>query len=464
MKLTKIFLFLICFSFFSYQFFNVTKSYLGYQTNTRIRYESEDVPMPAFYFCLRHPFTARQMFDYLKMGTHKTSIGELDYDLYKRELGNLNNTQFYDYLLKKYLERVEKGKLKEMLIYPMSEELDFSLLVFDVLFKNGTKVSLERIDRNLREPQRNLTFAKELVKYKTFTFLTNLLKCFAFFYDNSLFSVYQNLFLTSFAFRFYHRSLMLDFESKLLLAYSMAFVGSREIPREDDSFFVEPEFLYLMTLRLNIIEKLEAPFDTDCKKYKEIENKNEIEKENEVENKNEKDFSFQNMNSRSKCMSKCIFEFLNPNLTDNSTLYSESFYLVSADWIKSRQRVNHLYFNKYKLSINFYKQSENYCRRQCPADCDQTEYFLTASRFKKRSNLTKLYVKTPSYYTKISHHPDFTFLSYFGTVGGIAGVWLGISCYQISAESFAFFANYFVYFWRNIKQKFRQNKFFLKNA
>lgn len=139
-----------------YQFVDVTKSYLQYETATRIRYENQDTTMPAFYFCLKHPFTALQMFDYLKLGTHKTSKGELDYDFYKREMGNLTNNQFYVYLMNEFLKRVEQGKLKEMLLYPIDDEIQFGVYLFDILFSNGTSISVDG-GRKAFKSERNLT-------------------------------------------------------------------------------------------------------------------------------------------------------------------------------------------------------------------------------------------------------------------------------------------------------------------
>lgn len=98
----RVILFLVCFAIFLYQFADVTKSYMRYETTTKVSFDSEETEMPAFYFCLKHPFAALEMFEYLDLGYHFTGEGKLvDYDYYMKSLGNLTKTQFYEYLMEK---------------------------------------------------------------------------------------------------------------------------------------------------------------------------------------------------------------------------------------------------------------------------------------------------------------------------------------------------------------------------
>lgn len=425
MYFIRLFLFLVCFAIFIYQFVDVTKSYLQYETATRIRYDNQDTTMPAFYFCLKHPFTAQQMFDYLKLESHRTSKGELDYDYYKRKFGNITNTQFYVYLMNKFLKRVEQGKLKEMLLYPIDDEIQYGVYFFDILFSNGTSFSVDGA-RKAFKSERNLTTI-DIFKTDYLIDLHSLSKCVAFFNfepKETGFSFQQTLPLTTYVMQFFQQELM--FELNVLKGqYALSIMGAREIPSEGELTIIETESDYKVGIQMTMVERLEAPYDTNCKNYEQLGKKNLI----------KNSILHSELNSQSKCLAKCTLDFKNPEMAISSTiLYPESFYLTSSRWIRFGQKIRHQYSADSNVSIGLVKDSEKWCRKQCPADCKQMEYSLVLSHTKiNQRNLTHLYFKTPNYFTRISHHPEITFLSYLGIIGGLTGVWLGISCYHISS-------------------------------
>lgn len=423
MVLIRVFLFLSCSSIFLYQFIDLTRTYLQYKTNTRIRYDNEETEMPAFYLCLNNPFEKQQIFDYL-------GVNQL----------NMTTSKLYQKTLYEYLKREKQGFLKEMLEYPLLDEIEFFILIFEIQFKNTTRKSFDKLSLKWN----NSRMSQEIFRVNRMIQLFDLRKCFSFFENHSNFVLWQSSPLTTYNIWIDHKKLNLDENNY----YSLAIKDGREVPREEDLENFQTGSKYTVKMRMRVIERMEPPFDTMCKNYdKNIFKRIELSETEELN----KELSYKQMNSRSKCLARCILEFNNPDIENSSIiLFPESFYLTPSEWIRSGQRVHHNY-DLYEMSVRRLKESEKRCRRLCPADCARNELSLSLSRGATETNRTHLHVKTPSYYVRISHHPDFTFLLYLGSVGGLAGVWLGITCYQISTEAVEMFATYFGRFWSKIQ-------------
>lgn len=158
------------------------------------------------------------------------------------------------------------------------------------------------------------------------------------------------------------------------------------------------------------------------------------------------------MNSRSKCVARCLLEF-NANCSNN-TLFANSLYHTSQRWILFGQKVLNRY-NNHRVSPEELVESGARCRRQCPSDCDQSHYSLSVSKVRKSTNksVTELYITAPQKHLRILHIPAISFLSYLGTLGGLAGVWMGVSFYHICGFSVGVFGSYLRKMVRLVKRK-----------
>lgn len=269
----RLILFLTCFGVFLYQYAKLTKSYLRYETTTRVRFDDSDSVMPAFFFCLKHPFSPLQMFHYLGLGKHlKESL--IDYDYYLSELGNLTKTQLYDYLFNSFLTKANQGLVKEMLLdNTYLKEFSFIMCFFRVKFVNGTDTLVPCVSTDPDYNQNQLfdSLVDQIFAPENLIHLYNYQKCFSLFSrdpeDNKNYTLMQ-LFDTIYYLSFNHYNLMNDFSVEhISRKFRFAVLDSREMPNERQKLLIDTESIYLLELKLSVIVGMEAPYETGCKNY-----------------------------------------------------------------------------------------------------------------------------------------------------------------------------------------------------
>lgn len=264
------------------------------------------------------------------------------------------------------------------------------------------------------------------------------------------------------------------FYSKLLFTV----VGNRAVPRARQMELLDISSIVDVTLSITVIKSMKAPYKTRCQYYqKEVKNQNSWdvagngidetgngigetgssfdETGNTMETKGNSNGVTGNkidetgnrieetgnhpIGSRSQCIARCIFTHSNQNTTPNDPLDPINDYLINSDWLRQNQKIRSFYQTEnYSLPSKDLKlKIERSCERLCPLDCHQIFYKLGVSKTNNlRTQDTVVWINPNALNIRISHQPETTFLSFVGTVGGLAGIWLGLSCYGIFSDSF----------------------------
>lgn len=432
MFFTKITFFVLCLSICLYQVIEISQSYLNYRTVTSVDYENNNLEMPAIYYCLPHPFTLREMLPYLNTTIEfsKNEFGHQNIDIKKimSNLGiNSNSTELFRKLEKKYKTLLENGKLKELLLdTSFIRDLNYNLHYVELTFPNLTKHELFNL----------FDFANETESMYLFDQIrTHLLfhgdkqkKCF------SLFSKPEKNYSISmttgsvFYIEVINANLMMvDQDGGVGSGLLITVVANNEVPKMADFTISDPFTVVDVKTTAYIIKRLESPYKTACFNY----------------SFQKQPFRFPSVNkqsrmrikSQSDCISKCIFGYMNPNSSEeiNPIL---STYLIDQDWVRIGQRIAK-YETNFKLHDKIQVTAQKHCKSVCPPACEQVSFQMTVNHAKMKGDVTTFYLLPKASNIRISHQAEWSFLSYFGTVGGIVGVWFGESVYSF-IKSMAF--------------------------
>lgn len=307
---------------------------------------------------------------------------------------------------------VGKGQLRKMLEdTSFMEDIDFGVKNFEILYNNKTSffVNEQWMESNAGDK------SKIMVDPETYLAPFPLSKCFSFFTNLKITENNITLMMnkySSFEIEIHNANLLIDdYESDHQSRLFFTMIANRDIPKLMEMTLINAYQTHVIKTQAIEIKSLESPYKTMCQKY----SNNPF------------------IQSFTKCMARCIFDYLNPNFTTSEMfVHPDNQYLVTSNWIEEGQK-----FTKDFSGINFSLrktkiESELLCEKRCPVDCDQTFYQLSTSRTTQTQfpDSTFIVASHNSLNIIIVHHPETSFLSYVGTVGGLAGIWLGFSFFN----------------------------------
>lgn len=194
-------------------------------------------------------------------------------------------------------------------------------------------------------------------------------------------------------------------------------------PRDVVSYYdlidVQSEMAYGVVVRRLEVNSLPAPHDTNCHEY------------------SDSDLVV----SRSDCISECI---LAKFVQDGSVkaLFTSNSYFYRLSRLKTFSEMN--YWNLFEEKNNTaveaglrFGDELDRCDERCPTECNRISY-LPRFTFRRKEVMdpdnfsTLIQIETDCQYSiTIFHSKEHDWYTYLGTVGGLAGMWLGVSALSV---------------------------------
>ena len=175
--------------------------------------------------------------------------------------------------------------------------------------------------------------------------------------------------------------------------------------------------LYLIRYSQIKTELLDKRYDTACFNY-------------------DIDYKHANFNMRSDCITHCYQRKMNKQVYHSSVKsFAPSQYLHRADAFD--QVPNNFTDHPYLENQDIKSKIKLECLDECPKDCKLNYYSMDVDKYKKLNETEKFefYLEHDNMPDiSITHIPEFSFISLVCNLGGLIGMWLGISILVIFDE------------------------------
>lgn len=460
----------VCIALFTYQYVNLTNNYLQYHTETSIKYITEEITeIPALYFCITQPFTSRQMLS--KLDQTKDLLrrnSDINYDEMRSKLDLNNSSDLETELTKHYEGLVAKGELKEILSEKeFLDDIEMELTELFLEFANGTSFDAQDEDLVMKRGRRILGDFRfgSIAQPQLYVTGSARNRCFSFLGNLENFRLFHEICSKS-KISIHHRNLFLpdeDADSERQLYFTL--LDKFDVPNFDEMTRINLDSSVLLQTSKTTVKTLPPPYVTGCRHYHDdtgipgrirkisTDDGDGDQEEEQVQDmegdqgtlgsqgsKRPKDrLDLAQSRSQSDCMARCTFNFINRNLSKNEISLGTN-YLINQAWLESEERVAKELTSRQQDRLIF--EAERHCNRACVLGCNRVNYqMLPIFRPHVKRNRTSVHLKQSNLAVEIQHKPETTFLTYLGTLGGLAGIWLGVSFHAVFMALFELIGN-----------------------
>lgn len=414
-KLAFFAVWLLCYAIFIYQFVLVTRDYLQYRTITKVEYRiSETIELPAFTVAFETPIPMlelwqkafpNQSYPYKTFSSEgpefqNSTLGRHCFDVYdsvEKDTWDLENWK-----------RVDDSAVWECFLYYYGNRTVRDYMA-TMPRHHGRHLTCNSIGDNRSLRCQNVTLcdpkrASYSVGYWGAIGVTLFSK-----FDSDCLNLTAGGILTV----YYKYADILPFKGW----YNYVQLHSRNsVP--DNSRAQHLDLRRDQTIRYYriLFKRLPPPYDTGCHDYQRAPLNGAI--------------------SHCDCKASCLFAEM-IETTSKGTSFSRFFTTVHGYFVKPKEFpekavISEVMKDKHGSKVvnkEWWRKVKKACQAKCPVDCDETvDKWALIDTQREKEGVVMLVLKheldSDQFY---SHLPALDWYSYFGNVGGLAGVWIGFS-------------------------------------
>lgn len=218
-----------------------------------------------------------------------------------------------------------------------------------------------------------------------------------------------------------------DVNARIVLDTTLALPGDKEfgftllapnnyVPSVIDMNNVDTDHKHILIYHTITVRKLPPPYATNCRDYR-------------------FDITAQ---SRTSCLSECIWRHA---VTRNDTYGGLFFHFAYHSYFDENQFGNRPFPSVAEVRFLMSKNKPDRepmmtsCNRRCPDDCFDVKHQFSSikTNLDKESPVRNNIMLTHHYAQDftITHRQEVDFVTFLGTLGGLAGMWLGLSVYAL---------------------------------